>query len=250
MQHSQSSPNRHSESLSSSSNSQTSISTLTGSANRSVLSNCNHCSRSSPLNGTSSSYHTDKKVSTCSNNIPCNCKCEPEDFNNTLQSSQTFRKETCKIVNSVAELNLSRKSPKKVQPNHFNCKCMCDDQIEKCIAEGKFDKDADDWSLMLIGLAQIHPTTALVQVDPFEALPTISVVPPTPEATYSKANSTLLWDNSKLTQDAKRFNDHNKFDDEVSPEDSPLEEEPPYRTLKTALKRYVAFEKNRSERVI
>lgn len=91
---------------------------------------------------------------------------------------------------------------------------------------------------MLIGLAQIHPTTALVQVDPFEALPTISVVPPTPEGIYSKFCSSLLWDSSKLCHDdAKRAKDQNGFDDEVSPEDSPQDEEPPYRTLKTALKR-------------
>lgn len=177
----------------------------------------------------------DKRSSTSSNNQPCNCKCDPEDFQNTLRCSQELRKETCKIINSVAELKLS---PKSVQPNHSNCKCSCDEEIEKRIAEGKFDKDADDWSLMLIGLAQIHPTTALVQVDPFEVLPTISVVPPTPEGVYSKLGSSLLWDNSKLNQDdSKRTNEQNGFDDEVSPEDSPQDEEPPYRTLKTGLKR-------------
>ncbi len=90
---------------------------------------------------------------------------------------------------------------------------------------------------MLIGLAQIHPTTALVQVDPFEALPTISVVPPTPEGVYSKLSSSL-WDTSKLSHDdANRNKEQNGFDDEVSPEDSPQDEEPPYRSLKTTLKR-------------
>lgn len=181
---------------------------------------------------------TDKRSSTSSHNKPCNCKCDPEDFKSTLRSSQELRKETCKIINSVAELKLSPKSPKSVQPNHSNCKCSCDEEIEKRIAAGKFDKDADDWSLMLIGLAQIHPTTALVQVDPFEALPTISVVPPTPEGAFSKLSSSLLWDNSKLSQDdAKRSKHENGFDDDVSPEDSPQDEEPPYRTLKTTLKR-------------
>ncbi|KAJ6633205.1 hypothetical protein Bhyg_15502, partial [Pseudolycoriella hygida] len=243
VQHSQSSPNRCCQSPTSSSNSQTSISTLTGSVNNSQLSNCDKNSRTSLLNASGSETNakcseTDKRSSTSSNNQPCNCNCDPEDFKNTLRSSQELRKETCKIINSVAELNLSPKSPKSVQPNHSNCKCSCDEQIEKRIAEGKFDKDADDWSLMLIGLAQIHPTTALVQVDPFEALPTISVNPPTPEATFSKLSSSL-WDNSKLTNDdTKRPKDENGFDDEVSPEDSPQDEEPPYRTLKTTLKRY------------
>ncbi|XP_037038214.1 uncharacterized protein LOC119075772 isoform X1 [Bradysia coprophila] len=235
VQHSQASPNRCCQSPSSSSNSQTSISTLTGSANHSQLSNCDKNSRTSLLNRSDA----DKRSSTSSTNQPCNCKCDPEDFQNTMRCSQELRKETCKIINSVAELNFSPKSPSSVQPNHSNCKCSCDEEIEKRIAEGKFDKDADDWSLMLIGLAQIHPTTALVQVDPFEALPTISVVPPTPEGVYSKLSSSLLWDNSKLNQDdAKRSNDQNGFDDEVSPEDSPQDEEPPYRTLKTGLKRY------------
>lgn len=83
---------------------------------------------------------------------------------------------------------------------------------------------------MLIGLAQINPTSALVNMDPFEAVPTISVVPPTPESLTSRFNS--IFSNSRSKSDSK------EDDDDATPEDSPQDEEPPYKALHTPLRRY------------
>ena len=192
-------------------------------------------------------------------NTSCKCKCDPKDFKINLSNSQELRKETCKLVNSVSELRLSNRSVNETKDKNCikKCECSCDvsdnakskisntqNQVIDNIQNGN-DTD-DDWSLMLIGLAQIHPTAKLVQMDPFDALPTISVVPPTPEGLFSKFSTPLLWDNSKLCLDDIKQSrvDNNdqqnkQHSPDVSPEDSPQDEEPPYRTLKTSLKRYI-----------
>lgn len=66
------------------------------------------------------------------------------------------------------------------------CKCVCDSPTTTGTSKVKSEKtrndeEDDEWSMMLIGLAQINPTSSLIHMDPFEAVPTISVVPPTPE---------------------------------------------------------------------
>lgn len=105
------------------------------------------------------------------------------------------------------------------------------------------NEDIDDWSLMLIGLAQLHPASKLVQMDPFESLPTISVVPPTPEGLLKKFHAPQsLSDDTKLNLDSAKktradFFKEKEKSPENSPDDSPQDEEPPYRTLNTSLKR-------------
>lgn len=77
----------------------------------------------------------------------------------------------------------------------------------------------------LIGLSQFHPIANLLHEDPFKAVPKISVVPPTPDGmttTRKSGENAVPWADGA----------------EVSPEDSPQDEELPYRALNTSLKRY------------
>lgn len=276
MQHSQASPNRCCQSISSGSQlSQTSersqnsqrpsvASTLTGiddrnpvesnavaSSSRSVLVNGHGAADFDDDNDDNADHNLDEKQSsTSSGNIPCNCKCDPKDFQNGLRSSQELRKETCKLVNSVNDLHISKKSPngvRKTGSSHKNCKCSCDARAEKVMRSKPVltngdSSDIDDWSLMLIGLAQIHPTTSLVHMDPFDALPTISVVPPTPEGLFGKFSTPLLWENSKFSLDDlknSRADQNAEQINDFSPEDSPQDEDPPYKSLNTSLKRFI-----------
>ena len=94
----------------------------------------------------------------------------------------------------------------------------------------KIDSD-DQLSLMLIDLAQFHPTTSLVHILP--SLPTIAVVPPTPEPMANKHQSIFTKD-LEITKVNSISIKHESFD---SPDGSPEEEEPPYMALKTGLRR-------------
>lgn len=247
VQHSQSSPIRCCQSPTSSSSttndSQLSrSSTLTGgvsqlSADQPVDDfNCS----TSLVNG-----HGDSNTSNCEvtknrgrNNTPCNCNCDPQDFNSILRSAHEVKRETCRLLNSVAELTAAgsgsgstSRSVDGIKPT--NCKCFCNDPIS---VKPKPDTgDIDDWMLMQIGLA-LHPATCLLNVDPFEAVPTIAVVPPTPDGPFTKfAAASTVWDTERLSKE-----DANKTTNstDVSPDDSPQDEEPPYQTLQTSLKRY------------
>lgn len=269
VQHSQSSPNRCCQSIantSNSSNSQKSISsTLTDggcSSNSQLSKEVLIQTRTSLHNGYGSSSSDCKETPTKTEpnrmngsaaNTLCKCKCTPNDFKSVASSSQELRKETCKILNNVTELNLSPSamSNTNTAENHKNCKCSCvntnnnmSQPKSTLFNNNSNNEDIDDWSLMLIGLAQIHPASKLVQMDPFESLPTISVVPPTPEGLLHKfhAPSQSLCDDTKLNLDNGKKTRADFFKDkerspENSPDDSPQDEEPPYRTLNTSLKR-------------
>ncbi|GAB0094975.1 hypothetical protein DMENIID0001_103010 [Sergentomyia squamirostris] len=159
--------------------------------------------------------------------IMCHCNCTPQDFHGTTISPDEVTQETCKILDGVHEI-------KKVdQPNHINhthphgkCKCSCKDEEKK--------DPADDWSLMLIGLSKINPTSTQMHIDPFEAVPSISVVPPTPDgvANSSRAHA-QTWDGAK----GGKITKSGSKEDENSPEDESPQDEPPYKVLST-LRRY------------
>lgn len=84
--------------------------------------------------------------------------------------------------------------------------------------------NVDDWSSKLIGssLFRAVPNTTREENDPFQAVPRISVVPPTPDG-----NSCLVVRRTHWEQ----------LSSEQSPEDSP-QDELPYRALSTSLRRY------------
>ena len=103
---------------------------------------------------------------------------------------------------------------------------------KEVIQNGICKSESDDQlSLMLIDLAQFHPTTSLVHISP--SLPTIAVVPPTPEPMVNKHQNIFTKD-LEITKVNSISIKHESFD---SPDGSPEEEEPPYMALKTGLRR-------------
>jgi hypothetical protein len=87
---------------------------------------------------------------------------------------------------------------------------------------------------MLIDLSQFNPTASLLENSP--TLPTISVVPPTPEPiTVSKLSMFNPTKDLEITKiNSISIKTESSFD---SMDDSPQEEEPPYMALKTSLRR-------------
>lgn len=175
---------------------------------------------------------------------PCKCKCSPSEYNQETLSPEETKQETCKIIensfviekvektpNHLSKLNHSQHSHLSLSSDHSDCKCVCTTSSTSDGNNESINRDEDDeWSMMLIGLAQINPTSTLVNLDPFEAVPTISVVPPTPESLTSRFNSIFSQTRSK--------SDSKDEDDDITPEDSPQDEEPPYKALHTPLRRY------------
>lgn len=170
-----------------------------------------------------------KKISstTCSNinalnnNIMCVCKCSAS-FQNTAE----IRKETCRILNSVAELQSNLRGGNW---QHMNVQPIRESKIQN-LNENKYIKstseisNVDDWSSKLIGSSQFRAIPNIVRDDndPFRAVPMISVVPPTPDNNSYSVTRKTYWE---------------RLSSEQSPEDSP-QEELPYRALNTTLKRY------------
>lgn len=176
------------------------------------------------------------------NTTPCECKCTPKDFEGSTLSPDELKQETVKIIENFHEikkptttLNGVLCTPQRVTGGAKTLNdddCLCD-RIDDMSSQ-----EADDWSLMLIGLAQINPAATLVSMDPFEAVPTISVVPPTPESHNSKRFSPNSWEPSKLSPDENEDRIVVPRQQSSFSDDSPQEEEPPYLALNTGLKRY------------
>lgn len=173
---------------------------------------------------------------------PCHCKCTPKDFEKTTLSPDELLHERVKILKNVNEVNANTTESSKVN----GYPSATELRTSRCDADPTTDNNnVEDWSLMLIGLAQIHPAAHLVHMDPFEAVPTIAVVPPTPDALNSnssncKQNMTLNWNDSNRLNLGSINESHDADGDEYSPDNSPEDEiaEPPYRALSTGMKRY------------
>ncbi|XP_055538201.1 uncharacterized protein LOC129725873 isoform X1 [Wyeomyia smithii] len=180
---------------------------------------------------------------------PCHCKCTPKDFEKTTLSPDELLHERVKILKNVNEINASPtlSNMSSGSPKVNGCSAVKPLRTSRCDSfkcdEMMNNENVEDWSLMLIGLAQINPAASLVHVDPFEAVPTISVVPPTPDALNSnsnKHNMSLNWNDTNRLQ-LKKINESNGGEnDEYSPDNSPEDELPdhPYRALNTGMKRY------------
>lgn len=194
---------------------------------------------------------------------PCKCKCTPKIFQNTTRQAQEIRKETCKLVDNVAELykvqpppsifvhsntnidnsirhinesNNNNNNINQNAPSHASCRCVCDKKnnqntIKETRISNDDDDDANDLCSLLIGLSHFHPAANLVNLDPFNVVPKISVAPPTPDANLTKSGP-MLWDNLQSSNGSQ-----NQSID-FSPDDSPQDEEPPYRSLNSSLKRF------------
>lgn len=174
-------------------------------------------------------------------NAACHCRCAPEDFTQSQLGPDKMEQQTCKLL----------ESPK-----------------QKATAVQR--QEDEQLSLMLIGLAQLTPAAKLcgqehrqTRSKEHKDAPTIAVVPPTPDAVLTKT-STHVWDNSggagtdvvagtvagtatgqtvtTATTSTSTTKQPRQAIIENIPEDScdesPLEEEPPYRPMSNALRRF------------
>ncbi|XP_036676835.2 serine-rich adhesin for platelets isoform X2 [Drosophila suzukii] len=162
----------------------------------------------------------------------CHCRCTPEDFTHAQLSPDKMEHQTCKLL----------ESPK---------------QTATTVQQKQEDEQL---SLMLIGLAQFAPAAKLCGQERIKDLkedinstPTIAVVPPTPDSVLTKT-STHVWDNSgcssngggtgtsttstatTTTKQPRQAIIENIPED--SCDESPLDEEPPYRPMSSALRRF------------
>lgn len=184
--------------------------------------------RSSPTKGSSSVGGSPAKYSAC------HCRCQPEDFTNAQLSPDKMEHQTCKLLESAKQTATTMKQQQEKQE---------DDQL----------------SLMLIGLTQFAPAAKLCGQDRMakeekslsSSTPTIAVVPPTPDAVLTKT-TTHVWDNSgcssngtgtattstatTTTKQPRQAIIENIPED--SCDESPLDEEPPYRPMSSALRRF------------
>lgn len=192
--------------------------------------------------------------------VACNCECTPADFEHTTLSPDELEQKICKLIESPKQSpKLPRTIKEPIEDPHKYCKCVCGSKSAKSTHD-----DDDDLSLMLIGLAQFTPATQLLHMkrqttpttptarshssDSSSFVPTIAVVPPTPDAILTKT-TTNIWDNTTATiitastATKMHINDvpHQAVIENI-PEDScdesPVDEEPPYRPMNNALRRY------------
>lgn len=198
--------------------------------------------------------------------IACNCQCTPADFKNTTLSPDEVEQQTCKLIDSPKQ---SPQMPRQrqLQESAYNvisektykhCKCICGG--ESLVTAGD-----EHSSFQFNGLLARQIATKTVPITPLPTptspsapapapvsicdgtfVPTIAVVPPTPEAVLTMT-STNVWDNSgtnvttSTTQLQLNDTSHQAVIENI-PEDScdesPLDEEPPYRPMSNALRRY------------
>uniref|UniRef100_A0A1I8NSQ2 Uncharacterized protein n=1 Tax=Stomoxys calcitrans TaxID=35570 RepID=A0A1I8NSQ2_STOCA len=222
--------------------------------------------------------------------VACTCNCLPEDFANATLSPEEVELKTCKMLESPKQSPKMPKSPafktedrwkgereeeaekepsSKDNPHRF-CRCTCSQNKaskEEPTLTSSEEKDDDDLSLMLIGLAQLTPTAKLLNMTTPTAplptptqtysnyaengfVPTIAIVPATPDSVLTKT-STNVWDNSThittspsaasgnlLISNIPRHQAVIENIPEDSCDESPLDEEPPYRPMMNTLRRY------------
>uniref|UniRef100_A0A182WAV6 DH domain-containing protein n=1 Tax=Anopheles minimus TaxID=112268 RepID=A0A182WAV6_9DIPT len=192
---------------------------------------------------------------------------DSQDFEKSTLSPDELLHERVKILDNVCEATATSitvqhsRDTSKMNGYPLSAKYSLMERVDESTSnphENKmeYNNNVDDdmeWSLMgLIGLAQINPAASLVHMDPFEALPTIAVVPPTPDALgnagYTRQSMTSSpWTTIERSQlqlaPSSLSSAHvteGTLSDEYSPDNSPEDEiaEPPYRALNPGLKRY------------
>lgn len=222
--------------------------------------------------------------------VICNCNCLPEDFANTTLSPEEVELKTCKMLESPKQSPKMPKSQtaaaaaeqeerigetepvEATQDPHRFCRCTCNqnkspERTSSTLISAAEYKEDDDLSLMLIGLAQLTPTAKLLNMTTPTAplptptqnytnyaengfVPTIAIVPATPDSVLTKT-STNVWDNTSHISTSGQTNTSNLLISNIPrhqavieniPEDScdesPLDEEPPYRPMSNTLRRY------------
>ncbi|XP_028896240.2 uncharacterized protein LOC105212745 isoform X2 [Zeugodacus cucurbitae] len=194
--------------------------------------------------------------------IACNCQCTPADFKNTTLSPDEVEQQTCKLIDSPKQ---SPQMPRQLQlqesannmiseKTYKHCKCICGGQSAEHssfqyagLSARHFDTKTTPTAPLPTPTSVTAPAPAPVSICDGTFVPTIAVVPPTPEALLTMT-STNVWDNSGTnltTSTATQLqlsNTPRQAVIENIPEDScdesPLDEEPPYRPMSNALRRY------------
>jgi hypothetical protein len=148
----------------------------------------------------------------------------------TSNDHMTTSSNNCNHVNMIKETMISSRSGSEEGPEPPKKEVMVN-------GNGKVNSD-DELSLMLIDLPQFPATTSLLKASP--TLPTISVVPPTPEPMSFNKTFNPMKDLEITKINSISIKTESSFD---SMDDSPQEEEPPYMALKTStsLRRYLAL---------
>ncbi|XP_035793090.1 uncharacterized protein LOC118467123 isoform X3 [Anopheles albimanus] len=182
--------------------------------------------------------------------ISCHCKCTPKDFENcTLSPDQLFHEQVKILRCGDINANVSKTQDTYMENGILRTDTKNHDANFADFTSGTSketinNKQDADWSFkgcfeQFNGMSSIS-----AKLDPFETLPTIAVMPPTPDVVQRK--------NMQLTSvhyenDGKKLNTHvggqsieQTISDEYSPDNSPEDEivEPPYHALNTSLKRY------------
>lgn len=182
--------------------------------------------------------------------ISCHCKCTPKDFENcTLSPDQLFHEQVKILRCGDINANVSKTQDTYMENGILRTDTKNHDANFADFTSGTSketinNKQDADWSFkgcfeQFNGMSSIS-----AKLDPFETLPTIAVMPPTPDVVQRK--------NMQLTSvhyenDGKKLNIHvggqsieQTISDEYSPDNSPEDEivEPPYHALNTSLKRY------------
>ncbi|XP_050331722.1 serine-rich adhesin for platelets-like isoform X2 [Bactrocera neohumeralis] len=199
--------------------------------------------------------------------IACNCQCTPADFQNTTLSPDEVEQQTCKLIDSPKQ---SPQMPRQLQlqgsansiiteKTHKVCKCICGDQSLVTaknehssfpfngLSARQFDIKLTPTTPLPTPTSTSAPARPSASMPTSNFVPTIAVVPPTPEALLTMT-STNVWDNSgtnlttSTTTQLQLNNTPGQAVIENIPEDScdesPLDEEPPYRPMNNALRRY------------
>lgn len=186
--------------------------------------NDNKSCEGSPASQKTITTTTCSNANALNNNILCKCKCTAADFQNIVRTPHEIRKEKCKLLNSVSELQAAQSVTRNWIHSSCQVKPIRESKIQN-LNENEFIvstseiSNVDDWSNKLIGLTQFRPVPNIAQEtqDPFKAVPKISVVPPTPDGLpiIQRISQSQPWERLSSEQS----------------EDSPLDELP-YRSLK------------------
>ncbi|XP_050092653.1 uncharacterized protein LOC126575807 [Anopheles aquasalis] len=182
--------------------------------------------------------------------IPCHCKCTPKDFENCTLSPDQLLHEQVKILN-FGEINANVSNAQNTCRENEVLLTGTKSQnanFANFISESSKEtiKNKQDTDCSFKGFfEQINGVSSIAaKLDPFETLPTIAVMPPTPDVVQRQNMhlTSVHYENygKQLRTHAVDQCIERTISDEYSPDNSPEDEivEPPYRALNASLKRY------------
>ncbi|XP_051860720.1 pneumococcal serine-rich repeat protein isoform X2 [Drosophila albomicans] len=184
----------------------------------------------------------------------CHCRCAPEDFSQTQLGPDKMEQQTCKLLESPKQKATAVQRQEDEQLSLMLIGLAQFAPTAKLCGQSPGQQSKEQRSPLITLNDQKVALTTLPTQTPTPT-PTIAVVPPTPDAVLTKT-STHVWDNSggavtasssstatttSTTSTATAKQPRQAIIENI-PEDScdesPLEEEPPYRPMSNALRRF------------